>query len=83
MYNRRRSEKHDAKTDKNPYRRREEKVTSRAFDSVKQSVEPVARDTNKTRRKNTRERLVGETVPTERPVANLKKVLHAIKRRRP
>lgn len=36
--------------DKNPYMRREEKDTSRAFKSVSKSVKPVAKDTNKTRR---------------------------------
>ena len=36
--------------DKNPYDRREDKVTSKAFKSVTKSVKPVAKDTNKTRR---------------------------------
>jgi hypothetical protein len=37
--------------DKNPYDRREEAVTKRAFRAVEKSVKPVAKDTNKTRRK--------------------------------
>lgn len=37
--------------DKNPYNRRSEKITNRAFQSVAKSVRPVAKDTNKTRRK--------------------------------
>lgn len=36
--------------DKDPYDRREEKVTKKAFKSVGKSVKPVAKDTNKTRR---------------------------------
>jgi hypothetical protein len=36
--------------DKNPYDRREEAGTSKAFKSVAKSVKPVAKDTNKTRR---------------------------------
>lgn len=35
---------------KSPYNQREEGVTKKAFKSVKHSVEPVAKDTNKTRR---------------------------------
>lgn len=45
--------------DKNPYDRHEEKVTKRAFKSVNKSVKPVAKDTNKTRRKMVK--------PTSRP----------------
>jgi hypothetical protein len=37
--------------DKDPYDRREDKVTAKAFKSVDKSVKPVAKDTNKTRRK--------------------------------
>lgn len=37
--------------DENPYDRRGEKITKRAFKSVTKSVAPVAKDTNKTRRK--------------------------------
>lgn len=36
--------------DKDPYDRREEKVTKKGFKSVEKSVKPVAKDTNKTRR---------------------------------
>lgn len=64
-----------SKVDKNPYDRRAEKDTKKAFKSVEQGVKPVARDTNKTRRKTTRARTVGETVKTERPAANLKKAV--------
>lgn len=64
--------------DKSPYMRREEKDTAKAFKSVKKSVKPVAKDTNKTRRKTTRARIVGDTVKTEKPAANLR---HAMKKR--
>jgi hypothetical protein len=37
--------------DENPYDRRGEKITKKAFKSVEKSVKPVAKDTNKTRRK--------------------------------
>jgi len=36
--------------DKNPYNRREEAEDKVGFKSVKKSVSPVAKDTNKTRR---------------------------------
>lgn len=67
-----------AKIDKSPYDRRGEKITDKAFKSVNKSVKPVAKDTNKTRRKTTRVRIVGETVPTEKPRSNLRKVLKNI-----
>ncbi len=63
------------KIDKNPYDRRAEKDTKKAFKSVEKGVKPVAKDTNKTRRKTTRARIVGETVKTEKPAANLKKAV--------
>lgn len=59
--------------DKDPYDRREEKVKNKAFKSVEKSVKPVAKDTNKTRRKTTKARIVGETVKKEKPASNLKK----------
>ena len=59
--------------DKDPYDRREEKVTKKAFKSVEKSVKPVAKDTNKTRRKETKARIVGDTVPAVKPKSNLKK----------
>lgn len=62
-----------AKLDKSPYQRRHEKVTEKAFKSVEKGVKPVAKDTNKTRRKETRARIVGATVKKERPVTNLKR----------
>lgn len=37
--------------EKSPYNVREEKVTKKAFASTAKSVKPVAKDTNKTRRK--------------------------------
>lgn len=37
--------------DKNPYNRRGEKVKKVAFKDIDRSVKPVAKDTNKTRRK--------------------------------
>lgn len=43
--------KKSSKIDKNPYNRREEKITEKSFKSVEKSVKPVAKDTNKTRRK--------------------------------
>jgi hypothetical protein len=71
----RKPKKSTAKLDKSPYDRRGEKITSKAFKSVEKSVKPVAKDTNKTRRKTTKARIVGDTVPTEKPRSNLKKVL--------
>lgn len=72
MDNRKRK-KSSLKIDKDPYDRRGEKITDKAFKSVEKSVKPVAKDTNKTRRKTTRARIVGETVKKEKPVSNLKK----------
>ena len=63
------------KQDKSPYLRRQEKATEKAFKSVEKSVKPVARDTNKTRRKETKKRIVGDTVKTEKPAANLKRAI--------
>jgi len=68
-----RKPKKSGKVDKDPYDRRGEKVTDKAFKSVERGVKPVAKDTNKTRRKTTRARIVGETVKTEKPKSNLKK----------
>jgi len=70
-----RPKKADAKLDKSPYNRREEKGMDKAFKSVQQGVKPVAKDTNKTRRKETTSRLVGETVKKVKPTSNLKKVM--------
>ena len=61
--------------DKDPYDRRGERVTAKAFKSVERGVKPVAKDTNKTRRKTTRARTVGETVKAEKPTSNIKKVM--------
>ncbi len=46
----RKPKKSTSKVDKNPYDRRGEKITEKAFKSVAKSVKPVAKDTNKTRR---------------------------------
>lgn len=59
--------------DKSPFMRREEAITSKAFKAVDKSVKAVAKDTNKTRRKTTKSRIVGETVKKEKPISNLKK----------
>jgi len=37
--------------DRSPYNRHEDKAMDKAFKSVEKSVKPVAKDTNKTRRK--------------------------------
>ncbi len=63
------------KADRSPYMRREEKDTDKAFKSVERGVKAVAKDTNKTRRPETRERKIGATVAAVKPVSNLKKVL--------
>lgn len=62
-----------SKEDKNPYDRREEKDTAKAFKSVERGVKPVARDTNKTRRTETKARKVGATVKKEEPVSGKNK----------
>lgn len=62
-----------ASTDKDPYDRRAEKDTRKAFKSVDKSVKPVAKDTNKTRRKETLRRKESETViKTGKPHKHLK-----------
>jgi hypothetical protein len=78
----RKPKKSGAKLDRDPYDRRGEKITDKAFKSVEKSVKPVAKDTNKTRRKETRARIVGDTVPAVKPRSSLKKTL-AKSRRRP
>ena len=70
-----RPRKGGAKVDKSPYNRREEASMGKAFKSTERGVKPVAKDTNKTRRKETRERLVGETVKKVNPTSNLKKIM--------
>lgn len=67
------------KEDLSPYNRRGEKITSKAFSSVGKSVEPVAKDTNKTRRKETMSRREGETLPYIKPIVSLKKALSKVK----
>ena len=51
--------------DKNPYNRRAEKDDKKAFKSVNKSVKPVAKDTNKTRRKIVKPTAVGKKIPKE------------------
>jgi hypothetical protein len=65
--------KNEMGKEKNPYDRRSEVVTKKAFKSVEKGVKPVAKDTNKTRRKITKARIVGETVKKEKPISHLKK----------
>jgi hypothetical protein len=48
---RERGKRKDKSLDENPYDRRNEKVTKKAFKAVAKSVKPVAKDTNKTRRR--------------------------------
>lgn len=57
----------------NPYDKREVAAKKKAFASTKKTVSPAAKDTNKTRRKETRSRIVGATVKTEKPKSNLKR----------
>lgn len=59
--------------DKDPYDRHEDKVTKKAFKSVEKSVKPVAKDTNKTRRKETLARKEGPKVPAVKPTSNIRK----------
>jgi hypothetical protein len=55
--------------DKNPYNRREEAVTKKAIKSVDKSVKPVAKDTNKTRRKVKKSDITGPIVKAVKPKA--------------
>lgn len=73
-----RKTKRDAKVDKNPYDRREEARTKKAFKSVEKSVAPVAKDTNKTRRAETKSRKIVEKAPTIKPRASLHKALEKL-----
>ena len=58
-----------------PYNKREAKIEKKAIASTEKSVKPVAKDTNKTRRKTTNKRITGPTLPKVKPVSNLKKDL--------
>ena len=49
-----------------PYNKRETKDAKKAFAATEKSVKPVADDTNKTRRKETKKRIAG-------PLSNVKK----------
>jgi hypothetical protein len=73
---RERTKKAGKSLDKSPYDRHEEKVTNKAFKSVEKSVKPVAKDTNKTRRKETMARKEAKTVASVKPKSNLKKDMH-------
>jgi hypothetical protein len=60
--------------DKDPYDRRNEAVTKKGFKAVEKSVKPVAKDTNKTRRKETMKRKESPiTIKNGKPHTNLKK----------
>jgi len=60
--------------DKSPYDRRAEEDTKKAFKSVEKSVAPVAKDTNKTRRKETMKRKESPiTLKTVKPKSNFKR----------
>ena len=52
-----------------PYNKREVKDDKKAMASTNKSVKPVAKDTNKTRRKETKKRITGPTVPKVKPKA--------------
>ncbi len=58
-----------------PYNKREAKLEKSGVNSTEKGVKPVAKDTNKTRRKTTKKRITGETVAKVKPVSNLKKDL--------
>jgi len=57
----------------NPYNKREEKNAKAAFARTESTVKPVAKDTNKTRRKETKARIVGVTEKAATPKSNLKR----------
>lgn len=56
-----------------PYKKRSGELTTKAFAAVEKSVKPVAKDTNKTRRPETRERKLTNDQPKVKPVSPLKK----------
>lgn len=56
-----------------PYDKRGRKLKDKAIASTEKSVKPVAKDTNKTRRKETKSRIVSNTVSDTKPISNLKK----------
>ena len=56
-----------------PYQKREVKDDKKAMASTNKSVKPVAKDTNKTRRKETMKRKEGPTVPDAKPKSRLKR----------
>jgi hypothetical protein len=55
-----------------PYNKREDKNAKKAFSDTEKGIKPVAKDTNKTRRKETKSRIVGETEKKSMPSSNLK-----------
>jgi hypothetical protein len=56
-----------------PYAKRENKITKKGFKTVEKSVKDVAKDTNKTRRPETRARLTEPTIKNAKPHSSLKK----------
>lgn len=52
-------EKYPVNGNVEPYSKREVKADKKAMASTEKSVKPVAKDTNKTRRKETKERIAG------------------------
>jgi hypothetical protein len=57
----------------NPYNKREDKNAKKAMESTERGVKPVAKDTNKTRRTETKSRLLGVTEKKATPKSNLKR----------
>ena len=57
----------------NPYNKREDKNAEKDMKSTIKGVKPVAKDTNKTRRTETKARLVGVTEKAATPKSPLKK----------
>ena len=57
----------------NPYNKREDINAEKAMKSTHKGVKPVAKDTNKTRRTETKARLVGVTEKAATPKSHLKK----------
>ena len=56
----------------NPYNKREVKNEEKAMKATNKGVKPVAKDTNKTRRPETRARLIGVTEKAATPKTRIK-----------
>ena len=67
-----RQERKTSGKDKSPYNRREEKDDKKAFKVTSKSVKPVAKDTNKTRRKMVKPTETGEKIKMHSPVSGHK-----------